>query len=696
MKRLRFSALRVSVLSALLLNLAVPAFAQEEDMHSAATEQISLQVGDIFEILPVHDIPDATYTWILTQDRTFLEASRAPSFRKRLIQPGTYTLYAEISSPDGSRRVSRTVTLDYAARNPSAPQTTVTTGTGNILVQTDPPATAGGKIAMTADRQLVRLTPVNPDITPLALDLDLSRDADGDGNTANDIQSNDTFFHTDATPLYLWITDEPLTTHSISITAALPEGARTQALDILSEDIARAQGAVQSPVHIETQQTGERTYTFTAAFDNPDAAAGQLLYQWQFGDGQQSLVTHAEHTYAEDATYTVSLLVRNLRDGSEVASTSTVLNVTASNASSVSSEQTSSASSTPSTGGSGFSLGGIGRILMLVGIFLGSLLLGVLAIFIIGKLRKGKSSLADRLENMEKTMVKSPTQESPAPLVIAPPVMPAAETKRAEPPPSIAQREQEKAVERPAPQPTPKAENTPSWLNTPAVKPAPTPAPAAPAPAQKPASAPVQPAPAPAPKPAAAPAQTPSWLQQPSAPPAAKPAAPVPASVPAPTVAQTPKPAPAQPATPAWLQQPATPATPKPTAPAQPAAAPAPKPVTPPAAPVPQQPAPTPTPTSVQTPKPAPVPAPKPVQTPAPAPSAPVAPAAPTQTQPAPIAPAVPAPEQKPAIAEAEPVPSKAEGAGRPAVMDIPVDQPIAIIKAESLNPQNPENQQNG
>jgi PKD repeat protein len=629
MRSASLSIIRIVTLSSLLLAQMVPTYAQEP-VHPAATENISLFVGDIFEILPVHDIANATYTWILTQDRTFLEASRAPSFRKRLIQPGQYTLYAEIVAADGSRHLTRTIALDYAARQPGQSVPPATAPNGNALVVTEPTATADGKIAMAPGEQLVRLTPVNPEITPLSLDLDLNRDADGDGNNENDIQSSETFFHSDATPIYLWITDEPLTTHSISITAALPEGARTQKLEILSQELAQAQGVVHSPVQIQAEQTGERTYMFTAVFDNPAAAAGQLLYQWQFGDGEQSLVTQSEHTYAENGTFTVSLLVRNLRDGSEIASTSKLLDVT-SETSAPSSQASSVDDEEPSTGGS--SRFGIGSILMLGGLFIVSILLGVVIIFLIGKLRKGKTSLADKLESMEQTIVKTPAQET-APLTIAPPppvstptsaptapaapVTPAVmvETKRTAPPPTIAEREKQQAVERPAPAPTPKPQNTPPWLNpaTPKPSPAATPAvPPSPAQTQKPVATP---------KPAQQ-GQTPAWLQQPSTPAAQKP-----------PVAATPAPIQA----------------PKPAAPVTPAPAPAPAPVMP---------------------KPAPVaPIATPVQAPTPAPT-PVVPA-PIVSNPAPVPPV----EPKPAAPAQE--------------MDIlpASDQPIAIIRAESLNPQ--------
>lgn len=674
--RTLYSTLRIVTIFCLILSHgSLPAFAQEEMHAAAATEKISLQVGDIFEILPIHAIDNATYTWILTQDRTFLEASRAPSFRKRLIQPGQYTLFAEIASQDGSKRFTRSITLDYAAREIGKTETKSMTVTGATLVSTSPAATANGKIAMDAETQILLLTPINLDITPLSLDLDLHRDNDGDGKNDNDIQARETFFHTDATPIYIWITNDPLTTHSISITAAMPDGARTQTLEILNEEIAFAQGAITSPIRIEAIQSSERTYSFTPIFENPAASAGQLLYQWQFGDGQQSLLTKPEHTYAEDGTYTVLLLVRNLRDGSEVASTSTTINVAPETANFSSSQVSSDVPEdpNPSTGNSKFN---ITSILMMVGLFLGSILLGILVIVVVGKLRKGKTSFADRLETIEQTVVKTPADMT-APLTIVPLVT--SQVKRTEPPAEIAQREKEQEAEQPAPAPVVQKENTPAWLTPTTPKPTPAPAVVTPsAPKPTPTPAPVAPTVTPTPKAAVTPTpiispassvaqnQTPAWLQQP----VPTPSAPNPAPTPKPSLPTPPQP---KPVTPVQTPAPVVPPTPKPAAPVS-APTPAATPTTPTSAPAvaPVQR----TANSVSEKKPTPAPV---VNTP----STPEVKTAPSTNQ----QPKSPQPVSEPIVLS----PAKET----PTVeIDIPAasDLPIAIIRAESLNPPSAQN----
>ncbi len=754
---LRLSASLLTILSM----VTTPVSAQEE-LHSAASEVVQLQVGDIFEILPATDIADATYTWILTQDRTFLEATRAPIFRKRLIQPGQYTLFAEIASPDGSRRVTRNFTLDYRSRQPGQSNTTEQATDGE-LVHTTPAADSNGRVAMPAGTQLLLITPVNPDVRPLNLDTDLSRDSNGDGNLENDLEANQTFFGSDATPLYIWITDEPLTKHSLSVTAAGAEGGKVQRIDVLDEVSARNEGMVQGPMHISSEEKGNRTYRFSAVFDGPAPAGSQLLYQWQFGDNQQSLVTEPEHTFAENGVYTVSLLIRNLRDGKDITSASTMINVAStgttgdapsSQASSVQQEQPDDEK--PANSGS------LGSIIMLGGIFIGSILLGVLAIVGLGMLRKKKTTIADTFEKVEQTLVKSPT-EAPT-LTIAPPtatVVPSnTPTKRDTPPASIAAREEETKIESEIAKPTPVVDTkeAPAWLKDGLAgdaKPAPTPSPAAATPpiATKP---PVTPQPK----------QTPAWLQQPSAPAATPKPAQVPPPVkpavpPTPTPAVTPMVTPSaqteqkKPVVPAWQNQPTQkPEQPRPTpvkppVPAQPQSRPAPEqakpavtpvqntpapatqqqplaatstPMQPPKAampsPTPVVPATTPTPSTPTAPQTSTVPtpvvppvvqAPKPVMPTPVAPVTPIVPPVASAPVPAPMQPAMTPPaaapiQNKPPVPVTPPTPvvptpvapQVAETPQKPAPIDIPKvetrssDEPIAFIRAESLNP--PEN----
>lgn len=648
-----------AVLAAILMiGGTVPALAQDP---AVAQENIDLFVGDIFEIIPSHGLPDATYTWILTQDRTFIEAGRAQTFRKRLITPGRYTLYAEISG--GGQNLSRTFVLDYKARVPGQ-QPVTATGSAGALVRTSPASDEQGRAVLAESSQLIRLDPVNPDMRPIVADLDLTRDTNADGDPQNDIDTELTFFQSDATPLYVWI-PESITSRPMSVIAARPEGAVQQRIEVYSEAYAREQGITRTPSQVTIERTGNRTYTFSAGFPANIPAQTPLLYHWEFGDGQQSLLANPVHEYASEGAYEVKLRIRNLTDGREIASYTEEITVESDGAPAEPTEEPAEEEPVTEPSGSGV---GIGSILLFAGIFIASILFGIGIIVLLSKLRGRGKSLSDTIEKMEQAVVKKDDAGNPPTLTIAPPPQ---APKQQTPPPSIAEREKDKATSNPAQQRTPAVEekNAPAWLKSGLTgQPAPA-APAQPAPAapsqpkpQTPPPAPQQPKPSTppsAPAPQQRPQSTPPWLQQTApAPQAGNPAA-----------TPTPSPAPQQP-----------------------------KPVVPPvqSAPAPQQP---------QTPPPAPAPqqAPQPRQTAAnQLQSVPAwlqtPPAAAQQSAPAPSQPPVPAPAPQ---AATPPAPAQAPAA--PAQPSVPQqsapapqsDTPVAFIRADSLDAQKPQNGQN-
>lgn len=752
MPHMLYSSLRRSTASILCaLSLCAPAIAAFAQDATTEQELLELYVGDIFEILPVHTLENPTYTWILTQDRTFIEAGRAETFRKRLITPGRYTLYAEISSADQSKHLSRSFILDYKPRTPGMPITPgAGSGSTSSLVQTVPAQDVNKRVIVPEQSQLVKLEPLNPDVRPVVADMDMDRDTDGDGNPSNDIDTDLTFFQTDATPLYVWMA-ESFTKRTIAVTAAMPDGAMVQNIEVTTEAYAREQGLIQSPVAVEVKQTSGRTFNFTASFEIPAAPNTPLLYHWEFGDGQQSLLANPTHEYTEDGTYEVKLRIRNLTDGKDVAAFTQEVAV----------EEMTGGDTTPepeqpvdtpdpedTSTGSGVS---IGSIMLMAGIFIASILFGLLVIFVLSKLRRKGTSMSDTIEAMEKSIIKKDDGSSTPTLSIAP--APAA-VKTMTPPPEVAKREEEREMTTPSAA-TPKIDeaNAPSWLkgglNADAPKTTATPTPVA---TPKPTPAPVVP---PMAAPQQKPAATPPWLQKPAAPaptPAApKPAAPAPATAPAvapqvkPTPAPTPTPVAATPqvqpkpaAVPPWLQTPAAPAQPKPaTPPITPAPA-APqvvtKPVTPPVAlatPAPVAPKPVPAPQVPAAPKPvatppvqqpvAPKPVTQPAPVPAPKPTTPTPTIAQTPAAPKPVTPpvATPTPAPKPVVAPATPAPVAAPKpvvppasvapvtpapaapiAPKPVVPPAPTpapaatieqnDEPIAIIRADSLGGSQP------
>ncbi len=686
-------SINMLVTSALILHQSVIPFACAQEAMMAepsntisATEptgeHIELLVGDIFEIIPSHTIPDPTYTWILTQDRNFIEAGRARVFRKRIIQPGTYTLYAEVSSEAQGIHLSSTFIVEYKARQPGQITTMQPTSPdGSIIVTTVPALSQNGNVVLTQGAGLLKLIPVQPNLKPLALDMNIEVDANGDGNASNDIENELTFFQSDATPLFIWFTT-PSASQTLAVTAVRSDGAQVQEIDVLQQQYAQDQGMTDSKIGVNVEKTGNLTYAFSAELDDSISAETPVLYNWEFGDGQQSLLKNPTHEYAEEGTYDVRLLIRNLTNGNEIATYEEELEVdmdvesVSSNPSSTSSEEMTTEPNNTPDAQSSISWG---TIFLLGGIFLGSVLIGLFVIFLIAKLRKRGTTLSSTLEKMEESIVKKDETKSPSTLTIAPVPTPST------PPAAVAEREKERTAPTPPSskiEPKIEEKNAPAWLKSGLVN---APATATPAPVTPPKSVTPPPTPAPLTPP------TPK-LQKPvptPAPAAPKPTAPAalatPTPAPTPAVPPAPKPLVAE-NTPAWLKPRPTPAvpvkqsTPAPSAtiPTTPAPVMTPqKPVTPPAAPTP---APTPL-VPPPAPKPMTVPAPvtpTPAATPASIPVVATTPVVPTpppalkpQTPPqAPVAPPKPQPVPPPA-----PKPQETSG-----------DEPVAFIRADSLD----------
>lgn len=695
-------------------------------------ERVTLRVGDVFEIVADAGADGVTTSWILTQERTFIEAGRERLFRYRFVQDKEYMLRGEVTLPGTGERRQRTFVIDVrpVADIPSLP--IYPAGTGASLAGTVPAPDANGRVVFTPDQQLLQLAPIRSDLSPLALDLDASRDTDGDGNPANDVDNTDTYFHSFGRSLWIWFA-RPLTQSDVVITAVPAGGSPlVQRISVLSEETAGEQGVLTSQVSIDVETIDEATFAFTPTLGRDVPPEAPLLYEWEFGDGNRSLENAPTHAYAASGTYDVKLQVRDLGTGNTIGTSSTSVSATIADTDPDEPdpiveepdpepvEEPSSDEGLPWT-----------RIILIGALFVGSLLVGIAIVWLLSFLRRSRK-LEETLETMEKAVAPS-KEQTPPPLAI--------KSKPQAPPPSTQQKvidaELNASSPSKAPPPAVTEAAAPDWLKkglgseTPTSTSAATPAAQKTAPAAKPTTAPAptptaapvpKPVPAPAPKPQAqtqtpAPQATPVAAKQPAQPmqapkpvptptpmatqpkpvptPATKPqqtattpapqaavkpaASPTPTSTPKPVPTQVPAPTPItttptrtppvqdETKLPHWLQAtppaPTAPApvtvtettpTPTPTVPAQPA----PKPIT-------QAPVPTTKPTA---------PAPIATQAPVPPTPNPMPVAAPTQVTPPPAVPMPP----KPAQTSSQPIPQQE------AKDD---DRPIAIIRADSIDP---------
>lgn len=688
------------------------AAASEEPANAPfdAEETITLRVGDVFEIAADPGTQDATYSWILTQERTFIEAGRDRLFRYRFVQSNEYILRADVVIGSTGERRQKTLKIDVQAQSDVPAGATYPAGTGASIAGVLPAPDTNGRIVLRSDQRVIQLTPIRTDVSPIALDLDAQRDTDGDGNPGNDIDDTDTYFHTYGRPLWVWIA-RPLTQVEITVTAVPQSGSPlVQRITVLSEEAARDQGVLTSAVSIASEKIDDATFGFKPSLARPTAGDAPLLYEWDFGDGERSLETEPVHAYATSDTFTVRLQVRDLGTGNTVGTAEALVSATVGEPAPEEPVVTPPEEPvvTPPEEPTQTSALPWGRYLLFGGIFALSLLIGIVVVWLLSFLRKSRT-LEQTLESMEQAVAPS-KEQAPAPLAI-----------KSKPQPAPTGAAQQKVIDAEINASTPGAKTVPTvneasapdWLKKGLAsdKPAAAVPPASPPVAAAPKLTAVPPAAAPKPAPSTA-APT-----QPKAAPAGVP--PAQTTPPKPAATQEP-PAPNPANLPRWLQ----PTSPAPSAPVQPAQAP----VTPPAKPATPQPAApsittnapvktqapggaTPV-TKQATPTPAPTPAAAPATTPtvtqrSPAPAqpattpAPLPPIAVAKTASAPNPPVPPAPKQVVTPPKPAPAPQAPTQVTPPPVAPTPIptplptppvvknddDRPIAIIRADSIDP---------
>ncbi len=423
-----------------LLALSATAFAQE--LVAIPQEQpITVPVGEIFEIIGA-GLPADAWSWTLTKDGTFLEASRERIFHLRLLETGRYSLEAIVSNPEHGTQIRRNVSLD-AQQIPAEPPAAT-----DMLVVADPAFTTEG-IVLPEGRQLLKLTPTGNANGRIHVDLDSLHDADGDGNAANDDETQGALFATDGTPIFVWF---PRVTRgqSLILTAETTNGSPAQAIvpitgkDVLEEenDTDNLPPLTPNDIHVNVNGNGDVTFAMPVTADRQDV----ILYRWDFGDGHDSLRDVPTHRYFQEGTYTVKAQAVDMRTGNVVTSAEREITITASDmlppsssgssegqnlseqSSSVRGNSSSSAMGTASSASqastsSAASTGGIVKttilwtVLKLMGVAILALVVGIGLSWLLGKIIKMFRTRSENVQDSGATRAGRPDLLSPAPAV---------------------------------------------------------------------------------------------------------------------------------------------------------------------------------------------------------------------------------------------------------------------------------------
>ncbi|MEK7591445.1 MAG: PKD domain-containing protein [Patescibacteria group bacterium] len=535
-----------------------------QEILSQQEEELTMEAGTVFEILAVTGKSTTQVSWVLTENRDFVEASRTPLFRIRLTKPGNYSLDAGTFDPDTGESVRKPIRLKVvppqsaAAAEPTAPDPT------GPLVESVPPLDKN-VILLTTD--ILKMTGRFPG-QPLALDLDAETDGNGDGDHTNDQETARTFFESDGTTLHMWFS----AAKKKRIIALNAPGRATEQITVLER------GTVLRPV-LQATPGGNGTARFSVQWGE-NAPTGPLLHHWYFGDGAESLLENPEHSYARNDTYVVRLQIRNLESGEITTEAETSVEIR--NAGTVTPDPH---PETPAEEEPTEPAGENGTLWTILTYLMGLLIavaIGLGIVYLIARFRRGGGlGLQKKLEQIESSIVRKD-----APIKSVTDIAPPMELKRSERQDSTEEKmpAPPKLAEKP-PAPPPPPPETPAWLKkgleksgdtekkTPTLPPPP---PASTAP-KTPALPPLAPIPTPAsPKPILAPPAAkppePAAASKSSIPteqpkPPSPPPAVLPQEPPKPPVPPAPKkPEPASPSSP-----PKPPASPSPPAPPSPA-----------------------------------------------------------------------------------------------------------------------------
>jgi len=390
----KYTALTLSAFVTVVSIASSAVFAQ---LTSPSIENISLFVGDIFEIYSVDG--DENTNWILTQNNTFLETSTGMSFHTRFSQTGEFTLSTELGS------VKRTFIISIENRQadtePPNPQ-------GSSIAQFDPPI-VGDSIFLSPDRETIKISPIRKDISVIAIDSNTMEDSNGDGDPQNDDDTKDSLFRSGENSIYLWVSNSKDTT--IRLGALYENNEKefetihvkpsTQMPTTSTGASANSSEGAVADMQITVLKNDNGEVRLALQMDNRNRESSLLL--WNFGDGQQSMLDEPTHTFAKSGQYNVSVEIRDLQSGTILGQVSEdiiinrLLNDTPTPEDNTPEEQ--------SSGGSIF-----GLIIKLLLTLIASSLIGAIIFFIIGKVKKKGFSLEKSLEKAEEVLIKTPKE----------------------------------------------------------------------------------------------------------------------------------------------------------------------------------------------------------------------------------------------------------------------------------------------
>ena len=321
--------LALSALVLLLLSHSNPVVAQGT---GNAQETITLRPGGIFEIYADTLTPDPQVSWVFSKGQTFIQADRGTLFSIRPTEIAEYFLTGEVADQQGAPR-RNIFAIQVRQDVPLIPQTS--TSSADSIVRVFPAPRDDGVVTIRGT-QIIQLDVIHPDVQQLALDVNIEKDQNNDGDPFNDDILQDSIFKLGRGSLYIWLTPT-VQKQTLLLAAQLKNGAfSTQKIEIISQS---HEEFLAQQAETEAQQRKERTRIVSAVVEEkektyklsvhtePGVITGPVFYHWDFGDGTQSLMDEPEHIFPEANEYHVRVHIRDAFTGEDVLQVDTPLSI---------------------------------------------------------------------------------------------------------------------------------------------------------------------------------------------------------------------------------------------------------------------------------------------------------------------------------------------------------------------------------
>lgn len=419
----RLSTYFLGILCAFCVFADVGTLASAQEMQE---QPLHVKTGELFEVLGFSSTPQMTYTWVLEQDGTFLQATRNGLFQTRLTQPGNYALNVQAVDSQGTT-VQRKFSVIVEERTPEDAEMPI----GTTLVTTEPALDSQNRIIRQSNTDIFILVPAREDIGVFIADLDTQYDSNGDGFSDNDEDTAGSTFRSGLARLHVWVVN-PVDSQDIRVTGITEtEESVTQTLRVTSRaavdggtgenffppEVSSTASTSSSPtipdgefgtINARVEPNGAIAFSATL---RDFTAEDPLLLHWDFGDTEQSLLSSPVHKYASPGTYTVHLTVRDLRSGEELAVLTNDIIVSGEAAASSSSIESNSSSSQdvtePVENTDNSSIFGLLGKLILAFVVAGGI--GALIAFGLSRIRRGKT-LEQTFADAEKNLMNKNSQ----------------------------------------------------------------------------------------------------------------------------------------------------------------------------------------------------------------------------------------------------------------------------------------------